>query len=335
MSIVIKQGTIKDTKKIMSFIDIYWRKDHILAKNEEFFLYEFQNGEMLNIVVGMEDEAIVGIFGFFYYNSLDIPDMAGSMWKTHPEVKDQLLGIKLRDYFKKNINHNFFATPGPGLHMQNVYKILRMNWFEMNQYYLVNDQVSKYELMVNPEIKNFNKQYNNTISICEAKSDEELNNYQFDSDTLPMKDMNYLKKRYFEHPIYDYDIYYVQNDQEILNILVFRTSVFKANKAYRLVDFFGPLKYLKEITTYFYNFIVKENYEYIDFINYGYDHETMLEAGFSLLDFKSNTIIPNYFEPFVQKNVPIYCVCDKTTKNYRQHKADGDMDRPSMWEKAI
>ena len=149
MSIVISQATIGDTNKLMNFIDKYCRKDHILAKNKKFFLYEFQKNDKLNIIIAKDsNNEVQGFLGYFYYNSNPTPNMAGSIWKIHPETKDQLLGIKIRNYFTKNIQHNFFATPGPGIHMKPVYKILRMDWHRMEQFYIANKSVQDFKLIV-------------------------------------------------------------------------------------------------------------------------------------------------------------------------------------------
>ena len=77
---------------------------------------------------------------------------------------------------------------------------------------------------------------------------------------------------------------------------------------------------------------IRNNYEYIDFLCYGFNYNNeLINAGFSLLDTRNNnTIIPNYFEPFDKKNVPLYTAYNKTSKNFRQCKADGDQDRPNV-----
>jgi hypothetical protein len=36
-SIIFRRAAIKDLDKIMTFIKIYWRENHILANDKEFF----------------------------------------------------------------------------------------------------------------------------------------------------------------------------------------------------------------------------------------------------------------------------------------------------------
>lgn len=330
MSIIISQAHVDDTNEIMQFINDVWREGHILSKNKNFFLYEFKNNNNLNIIIAKENNKLVGFLGYYYYNNKNNPDMAGSMWKIHPDVQDLLLGVKIRNYFIKNISQNFFSTPGPGIHMKPVYKILRMSWQRMEQFYIVNQQINEYKLLLNPIINEFKEIYNKNIMIKKAKTILDIKHYIFDENVQPLKDFSYIKKRYFEHPIYTYNVYYLEFDNAISNIFVCRKSTVENNSAYRIVDFFGELTFIKEISTFLHDYIQKNNIEYLDFVNSGYSKKELLQAGFTLLDLDQNlTIVPNFFEPFVQKNVPIYCVADKSDKTIRQHKADGDQDRPS------
>ena len=45
---IFKIADMEELDDIMGFIREYWNKDHILANDKDFFLYEFQNGNKLN-----------------------------------------------------------------------------------------------------------------------------------------------------------------------------------------------------------------------------------------------------------------------------------------------
>ena len=332
MSIIITQAELKDTDEIMEFINSYWKKEHILAISKNFFLYEFKKEQKLNIIIAKDDlsNQILGFIGFFYYNSKDLPDLSGSIWKIRPDMESKLLGIKIRNHFVKTIKHRFFATPGPGIHMKPVYKVMRMDWFQMSQYYFANDSVKEYSLISNPKIKLISRVNSSNIDIKRAMDIKNLEGFEFNNDIVPLKDLNYIEKKYFNHPIYEYHIYYININCSIKNIFVCRQAHAENSSAYRIVDFFGELDYIQEIVAFLDNYIKSNDIEYVDFICHGYDNNTLINAGFNKVDFEDcHTIIPNYFEPFIKKNIPIYCVSNKTNKTYRQHKADGDMDRPS------
>lgn len=333
MSYTIVQATIEDTDSIMKFMGNIWKKGHILSYHKELFLYEFQDGSMLNFIVAKDNkEDIVGLFGFIRYNYSQNPDIAGSLWKVDPKIKEPLLGIKMREYFRKNIKHAFFAAPGAGLQTKPIYKVLNMNWNRMQQYYIANTYSSEFKICKNPEKKRDNYFVNEHVDFKKIDNMQELANFLFiDENTLPRKDGRYFEKRFFNYPIYTYDIYVLSVEKKIQNIIVCREVEVQGNYAYRIVDFYGSELFMKGITSFLSDIVVEKRYEYLDFVSFGFDAKKLLDAGFSLLDFDSDkTIIPNFFEPFVQKNIPVYCVWDKTDKNFRQCKADGDQDRPNF-----
>ena len=71
-----------------------------------------------------------------------------------------------------------------------------------------------------------------------------------------------------------------------------------------------------------------KGYEYIDFYLYGIEDDILRDAGFVLQDDDVN-IIPNYFEPFVQKNISLDFYAD-SLEEIILFKGDGDQDRPNF-----
>lgn len=329
----ISIAKLEDTKGIMKFMNDVWKKDHILSRNKELFLHEFQNKENLNMIIAKDStNTIVGIFGFMYYNSCDIPDVAGSLWKIDEKVKEPLLGFKLREYFKKNIQHNFFAAPGANLTTKPIYKYLKINWNQMEHYYFANSNLKKFLIAKNPLVKQIPTLKSNAI-IKHVDDINEIKDFNFleNKKIVPRKDLKYVKNKFFNHPIHKYDIYTLTSNNLIKNIFICRTLFASASSVYRIVDFYGDLEYMHEIVQFLKLYIMEHNHEYFDFVSFGLNEELLLQAGLNKLDFDDGeTIIPNLFEPFVQKNSPIYCVSDKTDLELRQFKADGDQDRPNL-----
>ena len=147
---------------------------------------------------------------------------------------------------------------------------------------------------------------------------------------MPIKDLKYIEKKFYNNPIHKYDIYIVKIDNEIINIFICRAFSCDSSSAYRLVDFYGDENYMNTITQFLYQQLIENNYEYVDFISSGFNIQNILASGFRRLDFEGDIIIPNYTNPLVKENIPIYCVSDKTNNYiFRQCKADGDQDRPN------
>ena len=71
--------------------------------------------------------------------------------------------------------------------------------------------------------------------------------------------------------------------------------------------------------------------EYIDFLQYGINKKYFLSCGFKLLNLNNSIVVPNYFEPFVQKNIPLLFSYKLNNNNkIRIFKGDGDQDRPNL-----
>ena len=84
-------ASLIDVDAIMTFLHEHWKKDHILSTNKELLLRDFAEGNKLNIgIVKDGDGALLGIFGFIKYNSLPIPDIAGSLWKVTSEAQKNI-----------------------------------------------------------------------------------------------------------------------------------------------------------------------------------------------------------------------------------------------------
>ena len=75
--------------------------------------------------------------------------------------------------------------------------------------------------------------------------------------------------------------------------------------------------------------ILKENdYEYIDMLCSGIKEKYLNFSSFIKKDNNDEVIIPNYFDPFVKKNVKIFY--EKSSKNLILFKGDADADRPRL-----
>ena len=76
----------------------------------------------------------------------------------------------------------------------------------------------------------------------------------------------------------------------------------------------------------------KFGYEYIDFVVVGADYDVLKKAGFINRKEHPETIIPNYFEPFLKKNIDLDYAFKSVDPEAMAlfYKADADQDRPNM-----
>jgi len=147
----------------------------------------------------------------------------------------------------------------------------------------------------------------------------------------PVKDLDYIRRRYFEHPLYAYRMYGVFDQDAMVALLVARVVTVGEASALRLVDILGDISYLPRVTLALHRVLESECMEYLDLVSYGIDGGLLQQAGFAPLDLTSEeVVIPNHFQPFIQKNITLnFFVDGEIPVNLRIFKADGDQDRPS------
>ena len=343
----LEMARLRDIDEIMLFMSQHWREGHVYSWSRPLLMKDFKcfaDPERLNIgLARATDREILGVFCFMLYNQRDVPDLAGSMWKiTEASQKAYpMLGIQLRDFVIKQVRHRFFATPGPGIQTQAIYKVLRLQWHQMKQFFLINPDLTHYQLIRHPEspvlpAPDIARQ----VELRRVESPEALEAFDFDAydHILPFKDERYVSHRFFDYPFYEYDVYAVfrSNSEKAANLVVCRRAIAKTDdgkpisSAYRIVDYYGEEVLLPEIISCLYQKMRQQGDEFLDFICHGFDESLLKQSGMTSLDFeREDLVIPNFFEPLVKKNVPVYCIADRTTLRYRQCKADGDQDRPN------
>ena len=119
--------------------------------------------------------------------------------------------------------------------------------------------------------------------------------------------------------------------------MVTREEKVSNSSVLRIVDYIGKDSDLKFVSKYLYFIIEQNNYEYVDFMYFGFNDEELIKAGF--LNISHNTeslVVPNYFNPFIQENTKIYFFADTSIiERVRMVKADGDQDRPNQIDGAF
>ena len=144
---------------------------------------------------------------------------------------------------------------------------------------------------------------------------------------LPYKEDWYIKKRYFNHPIYRYRVWGIVVNEVCLGLL-FGRQVERGNaKIIRFVDFID-IEDLALAGKGIKGIIETNSYEYADFLLHGIPERIMIKSGFVRKIEEEGNIIPNYFEPFVQSNVDIWL--ETSHEEMVVFKGDSDADRPNF-----
>lgn len=329
---MIKFASINDLDDIMQFIDTNWKKDHILAKDKFFFEYMHREcDETLSFIISRNNKnEIDAILGYIPYGRGNTIDIFLALWKS-TNSNDTSLGLKLLNTLLINREHRILACVGINKKTIHIYKFLGWSVGQLTQWYRIRPKDAYHIAKINnnsiPEVKT-NLQY----PLLRLNSFEDLENFvekkvYEDKSAKPYKEKWYIKKRYFGHPIYRYEVYGIKTEAtKIPTIIVLRVEQKNNAQAIRFIDCIGQRNLLGTITTAIDKLLVKKNAEYIDLYEAGLEEDLLLTAGW-LKVCDSGNIIPNYFNPFVQENIDILCC--STDPDVVFFKGDGDQDRPN------
>lgn len=318
-----------DAPKIMKFIDDHWKKNHILARDEAFFRYFYQNDNALNFVISEESAgSINAILGFISY-AKNNRDVMLCMWKAI-HTSDPVLGMKLLDFLRINGDVNIIACPGINKKVIPLYQYFDYITGKMNHWYrLARNHDYKIAVVKDNEIptvkySSFQWKYFSTFE--EMLNSFDTKEYK-NSFPKPYKENWYIKKRFFDHPVYKYNAFgIIREDGTTPAVFFYRVQEYNGSCAIRLVDCIGDYNDFAKIGKILDGLLEYHNAEYIDLYETGLSSNLLLHAGFKNVA-ETENIIPNYFEPYESRNVDIY-YCS-TVPNIVLFKGDGDQDRPN------
>lgn len=328
--ITIRFATENDIEAVMQFIDTNWKKGHILGSNKDLFCYEWLRNGKVSVAIALDDDKIVGMEGFIPYGEKN-RDIMMTLWKVI-KTDNPMLGMAILDFIRNNTEAKTISCPGINARTVELYQYLGYETGKMIQWYRLNPQIDAYEIAVVKDkyvLEAIETDYKliRFTDFAALKSHFSFTNY-YASNPCPLKESWYVEHRYFQHPVYQYDVYGVVNStsKNCCALLVFRTQEVQKSRCLRLVDVIGDTDLLYQVTPQIDGLLHKGNLEYVDFYEKGMNSIAMENAGWQRVEGSGN-IIPNYFAPFVQKNIDIlYFTSESTIKLF---KADGDQDRPS------
>jgi hypothetical protein len=336
----IRLADRNDIDAIMHFIDKNWKRGHILSKDRGLFEYEFLEGEQVNMILAIDrnTKQMEGIFGFLYCShtsDMKKRDLWGSLWKVADEQNNiPFLGVELAKRVYELTGCRMHI--GNGANPKTTIPLRRLFFGDktgrMKQYYRLNPQVREYRVcdIRQPREKDY-KVKERLQKIIEISTMEQFCSL-FDiegMDVYPYKDNWYIEKRYFRHPYYQYKLYGLKEQQGVTAVMVCRELEVEGTRILRIIDYMGNHSIFSETGAFWDNIMRKQNYEYVDFYEFGIDDAVLEDAGFVYRDDEDENVIPNYFEPFLKENVDIWVhyKYDGTTF----FKGDCDQDRPNIY----
>lgn len=330
---IIRLANKGDINDIMSFIDTHWKKGHIMATDHALFEYEFlEDDGTVNFVIAIDRKKgkIEGLNGFLKasHDKAHL-DIWGSIWKVVDGCKG-MLGAEIikRRAFLTQCRCDLDVGSNPRTAIPVMKHLLKHYTAKMNHYYMLADRedykIAKVIHKREPMKRNTDGK---VIRFNDMNSLRKYFNSQRFIDSIPYKDDWYIGHRFFDYPIYKYEVYGIINNEKAEGIIVLRRQNLNGRIAIRVVDYIGNPKVISSAGNFFYQLLDNQDVEYIDFYCHGFNNDAISEAGFILLDENDENIIPNYFSPFLQENIEIWV--DSAKPNSLFSKADADQDRPN------
>lgn len=334
-----------EKEEVQFFIENYWKKNHALVLSSQLFDFQHKNpltGNYNFIIAkapNRKDDKIIALMGYIPTYQYDKElvrngDFWGAIWKKREDVIDdefKSTGFDVYQRIYEEPNFHSYAAIGVSKIALKIYRFWGCKVGYLNHYYILNNQKRKFAIAGNVDSVNFSR--NSVDSECTSWKiseieEKDLKTLKLEAYYRPFKSIDYIINRYTKHPVYKYKYLGVFNSHNLVTLLVVRIVRVNGSSCIRIIDVLGKLQ--GSLYESFQNVLHKTDAEYIDFLNYGIDESVIYEMGFRKLDSEGNLIIPNYFEPFEQRNVRIDIAWKADYENYVAFKGDSDQDRPNI-----
>jgi hypothetical protein len=333
--VTIRFCGIHELPKLQKFIDEKWRKNHRLSHDVKLLNFQHLNliDNILNYVVAVDDDSteIIAILGFIPISQYDAglrneKDLWLAIWKTDEQnPKSKGTGVQMLEYLIEKFKPNSIGAIGINARVKKLYQALQYKTGVLSQYYYLNPKITNFKIAVPKQISQTNSTNSSALEIIHHADIGHLTLPQ--TDNSPLKSIDYCINRYAKHVSYPYLFYGIYKNKELQTLWVIRKITIENSSCLRIVDMLGNLQIETNISSELNKILAAHNAEYIDILTAGLPEEVFIKQGFSKRT--NEEIIPNYFEPFEQRNVDIEFAYKTTREHYIIFKGDSDQDRPN------
>ena len=337
----IKFCDLNEIDDIVQFIDKYWKNNHILVKSRK--LMDWQHLDKLNnrynFVLARhkatnELHAILGLIPTSQFDSnIPFKFVWGAIWKVREDVAFPGLGVCLFYFLKTNTPIEVYVGFGLSNDAINNHKSMGFQLGKAEHFFFVNPYKTDFKISygINHLGKEFNKNKGNWKVKLLSKDDYNRLDMLESIFSNNYKSKDYYLNRYFNHPVYKYDFLGIYAKERIESILIIRECHVDDSVCLRIVEYVGDYAALKNVSNSLCNYLKERNAEYFDIFASNVDFQIFKDSGFYNISEYENVIIPNYFEPFLQKNIELDFAYSTSNEDFKLvvNKGDSDQDRPS------
>ncbi len=321
---------------LIDFLDKHWKKDHIFTRDKTLLDWQHldQDKSRYNFVVAYnqaskEFDALLGFIPSSQYDQTlkQYNELWLAIWKVKEGKESTVSGLQLLFYLNSKLKPSTICSIGITDNVKEIYDALKYKRGDLTHYFIASEERKSIISKISP--RKLIKSPKNDYIIKEISYDTEQ--YDFDhiiestNDSI-VKSSTYIKNKFIDHPTYTYKLFGIFLHDELTSFFIARNIEVGKETCMRIVDYYGT--FIDESLYDEYQMLLQQNEaEYIDLLCHIPDDSSLIKMGF--LKKEKEDIIPEYFEPFVQKNVTIDFAY-KSKKEIRIFKADSDQDRPSQ-----
>jgi hypothetical protein len=333
----IRLCKVEEIGLLTAFLDNSWSKDHIFTKNKDVLDFQHRASNSYTFVVAYHTETncfhgVLGIISPEFYVDREIGNEQHlwlAIWKVDKDLaKSNSLGMDMLSFVEAEFSPKSIAAIGINNTVALLYKLIGFKTKTMNQWFLPNRNIVETELLVGDLPEHQNGMLNSSDLIIDCGIEREVEVQQFLSKHCARRSFDYIVKRYLKHPTYKYNVYaFKKNKSDIYAVVVGRKVAGGGANAFRLTEMFFDSDCSSDLGGALCELMERNGFEYIDFLEYGYDPHSLIEIGF--MKCSDRLFVPHLFEPFVAERSEVK-IAFKSEKPFICTKGDSDLDRPNL-----
>lgn len=331
-----------DWPRLKDFLRQYWGEQHPYVVSDSLLRWQMYNAEqdIYNFLYAEHRESgrihsCLGCISTRHFDR-DLPflDAWPGLWVSAPEAAAGL-GSECAIRYTKQIRARSLGVVGLTAHTREL--IPRMGWTidTMQHHYLLHPAKQEFRLVAGVEHAPSRPAFTDTRCHFTELTGAEVLSIEIEghdaTQDMPMKSPRYLYNRYIQHPVYRYRLFAIVHHQRVIGCLVTRLAHAHDACALRIVDYVGREEGLAGIADGLLRLLEETGAEYADLYSGGLSPDVLKRSGLVPHPEGDPVIIPNYFEPFEQRNKTLhYGYILPPGGHYRMFKGDSDQDRPNQ-----
>lgn len=333
----IRLCKIEEIDLLRAFLETSWSKNHVFTKNKDVLDFQHLALDSYTFVVAyhLETNCFHGVLGIIspdFYVDRKIgkgQHVWLAIWKVDKDIaKSNSLGMDMLTFVETEFSPKSISAIGINSTVALLYKLIGFKTKTMNQWFLPNRKIVEPKLIVGdlPERQHCLSNSSGMVMDYEVELEGEVQ--QFLSKCRARRNFSYIVQRYLNHPTYKYNVYvFKKNESVIYAIAVGRKITVDGANVLRLTEMFTDSDYSSDLGGSLNVLMERNECEYIDFLEYGFAPESLIEMGF--LKCSDRLFVPHLFEPFVAERSEVK-IAFKSDKPFICTKGDSDLDRPNL-----